>query len=711
VSANSSANRVSIFYSTGSGQFPAAPNMTLAGSGLAPMTFPLAVALVDVDHDGKLDIVSANRDSNDVTIFRQNSPSSFSLQSPALGSGSGNTAPSCIAVGDVNGDGLPDIVVGYAGSDNVAIFLQLSTGFYSSTPSITLSCGTGSSPKSVALGDINGDGRLDIVVAASGTNHVMIFRQNGGGTFVNNPSLTLGGTGITDAPSAVALGDLDGDGALDIACANAGDNNLAVFMHTSGGFATTPTSLLASPDGPFQPASLAITDLNSDGSLDLVATSIDGALVAYFYDHEAHGFAPEDLRIDDEGTSAIPTGIAASDLDGDGRTDLVVADSGLSEIAVLLQRGAGSFNAVPDASMGSAIDTSGPAAIAVGDLDGDGNLDIVCANQGTGDLAIYQQFSPTIVSAQPKQRLGTPATTNQVTAVEIADIDGDGRPDIATANGGAGTLTVFFQMPDGTYPTLPDVTLSGVGMPSSLVIADLDGDGDLDLACADSGSSRLRIFLQTSPRVFATPGATIGSSGSTPGPSALVAADFNADGRIDLACANQGGNTIAFFLQTSAGTFPANPNFTLGSGGLTPSPTALAAADIDGDGLLDIAVACRTANKVVLFRQTAPGTFNPAAAATVSHSSMLGPSSLVLADFDQDGALDLFVGATTSQNLCLFRQLRPWTFATAPDLAGGPSTTGAPVGLRAVDFDGDGDCDLILARPAFNSLALFYNSH
>jgi hypothetical protein len=712
VSTNSSANKLSIFYSTGSGQFPSTPNMTLQGNGSAPMTFPLAVALVDVDHDGKLDIVSANRDSNDVTIFRQNSPSSFSLQSPALGSGSSTTAPSCLAVGDVNGDGLPDIVVGCAGSDNVCIFLQLSGGFYFSSPSITLNCGTGSTPKSIALGDINGDGRLDIVVAAAGTNHVLIFRQNGGGSFVTNPSLTLGGTGITDAPSAVALGDLDGDGALDIACANVGDNNLAVFMHGgASGFSATPTFLLASPDGPFQPAALAITDLNSDGSLDLVATSIDGALVAYFYDHEAAGFAPEDLRIDDEGSTATPTGIAASDLDGDGHTDLVVADSGLSQIAVLLQRGAGSFNAVPDATLGSSVDTSGPAAIAVGDLDGDGNLDIVCANQGTNDLAIYQQFSPTIVSAQPKQRLGTSATTNQVTAVEIADIDGDGRPDIATANGGAGTLTVFFQLPDGTFPTLPDVTLSGAGVPSALVVADLDGDGDLDLACADSSGNRLLVFRQTAPRVFATPGTAIGGSGSTPGPVALVAADFNADGRLDLACANQGGNTIAFFLQTASNAFASSPDFTLGSGGLTPAPCALAVADVDKDGYLDLAVACRTANKVVFFRQTAPGTFDPAPAATVSHSSMQGPSSVVLADFDQDGSLDLFVGATTSQNLCLFRQLRPWTFATAPDLAGGPSTTGAPLGLRAIDFDGDGDCDVIVARPAFNSLALFYNSH
>jgi hypothetical protein len=711
VSANSAANSLSVFYSTGSGQYPTTPNTTLTGQpALAPITFPIGVVLADVDHDGRLDIVSANRDSNNFTIFRQSSPGTFTLQTPSLGVGS--TAPVSIAAGDVNGDGLADIVIADSGTGNLQIYVQLAGGLYPPTASSTLNCGAGSSPSSVALGDLNGDGRLDIAVTTAGTHHVLVFFQGTGGTFPTTPSLTLGSAGVTDAPSAVALGDLDGDGALDIACASAGDNNLGVFMQTGPGvYSATPTFVLASPDGPFQPASLAISDVNSDGALDLVATSNDGALIAYFYDQHAHAFLPEDLRIDGAGTLAAPTGIVAGDLDGDGRTDLVIANSGVSEIAVLLQRRAGNFNTAPDATLGSSTDTSSPSAIAVGDLDGDGNLDLVCANQGTSDLAIYRQSSPTIVATQPAQRLGTSATTNHVTAVEIADIDGDGRPDIATANSGSGSLTVFFQKPDGTFSTLPDVTLSGLSTPAALVVADLNGDGALDLACADSGGNSVRVFLQTAPRVFASPGLALGGPGSTAAPIALVAADFNGDGRLDIACANQGGNTIACFLQTATGGFPATPSFTLGSAAVTPSPCALAVGDIDTDGYLDIAVASRTANKVLLFRQTGPGVFNPVPVATITHASMQQPTSIVLADFDHDGALDVFVGAATSQNLCLFRQLRPWIFATAPDLVGGPSTTGAPLGVRAIDFDGDGDCDLILARPAFNSVALFYNSH
>ena len=82
-----------------------------------------------------------------------------------------------------------------------------------------------------------------------------------------------------------------------------------------------------------------------------------------------------------------------------------------------------------------------------------------------------------------------------------------------------------------------------------------------------------------------------------------------------------------------------------------------------------------------------------------------------VADFDHDGALDIAVGSDTSQNLCVFRQLHPWAFAPNPDVLGGPGITGPPRMLRAVDFDGDGDVDLMLGRPSLDSIAIFYNNH
>jgi hypothetical protein len=164
-------------------------------------------------------------------------------------------------------------------------------------------------------------------------------------------------------------------------------------------------------------------------------------------------------------------------------------------------------------------------------------------------------------------------------------------------------------------------------------------------------------------------------------------------------------------MQGAGGTFAVTPSATLGSAALTPSPCALAAVDIDGDGDLDLACASRTGDKIVLFRQTAPGTFDPAPAATVTHASLDQPSSIGFADFDLDGEPDLSAAGATSQSVCLFRQLRPWVFASVPTVLGGPSSTGVPYSPRAIDFDGDGDIDLLVARKALDSLALFYNSH
>jgi hypothetical protein len=710
VSANVGSDTLTVFFNSGPGNLPVNPNVTLTGTAiLAPMTDPVAVVVIDADGDGDLDIISANRGSNNSTVFRQTAPGTFTLQIPSLASGS--SAPTDVAAGDLNGDGLTDIVRANSGTHNLHVFFQLGGGLYPLGPSATLSTGGFSAPSGVSVGDLDGDGDLDIAASNAGSNNVVAFFQGAAGVFPATPSMTLGGLGLTDGPRDIAIGDVDSDGDKDIAVANATGNDLAVFVQSApGGFGVTPTFTLASSDGPFQPVGVAITDL-SDGTADLVATSVDGSLIVYLYDTELEAYAPEPLRIDAEGVLSNPVSVVTDDLDGDGLTDLAVADSDSDDIVILFQRGAGSFSSAPDATFGSSIDTDGPSAVAVADLDGDSDFDIVCANELTGDLATYIQFSPAVLSSTPQQRFGSGTTTAQVRAIQAADFDGDGLVDLATANQGTGTVTIFFQLPDRTYPATPGVTLTTLSAPCALAVADLDGDGDFDLACANKGANNVRVFFQTAPRTFTAPGLTLGGAGSTGGVSAVVAADLDADGDVDLACANETSNTIAVFKQSAPGTYPASPNLSLGSGALTPAACALAVGDIDGDGWLDLACASRSGDRVVLFRQDAPGSFVASPAATVIHALLDQPTSIALADSDQDGDLDLFAGADTSQNVCLFTQLRPWVFSAAPDVIGGPSETGVPRTPCAIDFDGDGDLDLVLARPALDSVAIFYSSH
>jgi hypothetical protein len=207
------------------------------------------------------------------------------------------------------------------------------------------------------------------------------------------------------------------------------------------------------------------------------------------------------------------------------------------------------------------------------------------------------------------------------------------------------------------------------------------------------------------------PGIVLGGPGSTSGPVALACADLDRDGNPDLVCANSTGNTIAIFLQSAAETFPAIPSFTLGGAASTPAPSAIVVADLDGDGDADVACASRTADTIRCFRQTSPGVFDAAPITTIANAAMDEPTSLVAADFDHDGDLDLVAGAETGQSLCLFRQLHPWTFIAVPDVLGGPATIGPPRTPRAADLDGDGDIDLIVGRPSLDSIAVFYNNH
>jgi hypothetical protein len=347
----------------------------------------------------------------------------------------------------------------------------------------------------------------------------------------------------------------------------------------------------------------------------------------------------------------------------------------------------------------------------VGDIDADGDLDVVIANADGGTLALYEQYSPTVIGSRPIATLGSPATLSQVSAVEIADLDGDGRADLCTANVGTGTLALFFQGTGGTFSPTPDLVLGGLSGPVAVAIADLDADGDLDLASANEGDDNLRVFLQSAPRSFAPPGTALGSAATTNAPLALVAADLDGDGDQDLACANGDGSTISVFLQGVAGAFPTIPSAVIGSAAVIPNPGALVACDVDGDGDLDLACASRIGDSVRFFRQDSPGAFEAAPAATVSHAALDRPTSLALSDVDQDGDLDLVASGETSENVCLFRQRRPWDFATAPDVCGTPGALGAPRSLRAVDFDGDGEADLLVARPDLDSVAIFYNSH
>ncbi|MFC1707308.1 FG-GAP-like repeat-containing protein, partial [Planctomycetota bacterium] len=244
------------------------------------MSRPVSVAIGDLDRDGIPDLVTANRDSDNLTVFRNSDPGFVSPPSARFNIRPNNTAimnsPVAIALGDMSGDERLDIISANRDSDNLTVFYaRTDTGLnplFLDSPSKTFApenAAVMSEPSAVAVGDLNGDGELDIVSANRGSQNVTVFLAPFPLATTKTPSYDLkpNNTAVLDQPVSVALDDIDGDGSLDIVTANMVSHTLTVFLQTQSGFRSTPNFTI-DPDEPSvfaSPRSVALADLNRDG--------------------------------------------------------------------------------------------------------------------------------------------------------------------------------------------------------------------------------------------------------------------------------------------------------------------------------------------------------------------------------------------------------------------------------------------------------------
>jgi len=281
--------------------------------------------------------------------------------------------PQSVAIGDLNADGRPDLAVANYdfGASTVSVLLGNGDGTFGSKTDFA----TGDNPVSVAIGDLNGDGRPDLAVANSGfpaTNTVSVLLGNGDGTFGSNTDF---GTG--SEPSSVAIGDLNGDGRPDLAVAN------------SGFLANTVSVLLGNGDGTFGSktdfgtgggsSSVAIGDLNGDGRPDLAVANESFFTVSVLLGNGDGTFGSKT----DFGTGASPKSVAIGDLNGDARPDLAVANDNANTVSVLLGNGDGTFGAKTDFGTGD-----GPQSVAIGYLNNDGWPDLAVANSKGNTVSV-----------------------------------------------------------------------------------------------------------------------------------------------------------------------------------------------------------------------------------------------------------------------------------------------------------------------------------
>jgi hypothetical protein len=362
VTANHFVDTVSVLVGDGTGAFRAAPDYRTDVQASA-------VATADFNGDGHPDLAVANWGNGQVTtestvsILLNNGDGTFQAKQDYPVGSRLYPEPMGIAVGDFNGDGIPDLATADYGSGEVSILLGNGDGTFQPARNIPVGGGL----TAIAVADFNGDGRADIAVTSLYNHNVSILLGNGDGTFQPPQPVP-----VADNPKYLTVGEFDGDGVLDLAV-------LSFDPYPNG----TVTLLLGNGDGTFRQGahfqaggivrSITSSDLTGDGRQDLVVgnmlTSTTGDLVIFFGNGDGTFQAPRTLDL-----GAIPAAVVATDLNGDAIPDLAVATDS-NNVAVLAGHGDGTFGAAHYFGVGS-----GPRSIAAADFNGDGRIDLATAN-------------------------------------------------------------------------------------------------------------------------------------------------------------------------------------------------------------------------------------------------------------------------------------------------------------------------------------------
>lgn len=343
-----------------------------------------------------------------------------------------NSYPISIAAGDINSDGKPDLLTANYSAGTVGILLGNSNGTFQPVTTLNASSNT----PCIAVSDVNNDGKLDLLTTFILLNGLAIVNLgNGNGTFSN---ATTYFTGISSSPQNIAAGDVNGDGKPDLLVANTGNSTAGV--------------LLGNGNGTFQGVSTYFT-----------------------------------------GTNTKPMSIAVADLNGDGKPDLATANGSNSTVSVLLGNGNGTFQT---ATIYSAGPSSYPTCLVVADVNGDGQRDVLTANYYSDNIGVLLGNGNGSLQPVTTYTTGTGSNPNNIV---VADANGDGRPDLFTANGGNSTAGVLLGNGNGSFlPIVTYITGSGSG-PAGIAVADANGDGKPDIFVTNASANTACVLLNTTP--------------------------------------------------------------------------------------------------------------------------------------------------------------------------------------------------------------------
>jgi hypothetical protein len=462
---------------------------------------PNSVAIGDMDGDGKPDLAIANNSSNTVSVLR-NTGSSGTVSFATKVDFATGSYPVSVAIGDIDGDGNPDLAFTNYSSNTVSVLRNTgSSGTVNFAPRVNFAAGA--SPYSVAIGDIDGDGKPDLAIANYNDNTVSVLRNIGSsGTVVFATKVDFAtGTG----PISVAIGDIDGDGKPDLATANYTNNTVSVLRNTGSSGTVSFATRVNFATGT-NPISVAIGDIDGDGKPDLAIANLADNTVSVLRNTGSSGMVNFDTKVD-FATGSGPISVAIGDIDGDGKPDLAIAN--VSSYTVSVLRNTGSSGTVSFAPKVDFATGAGPQSVAIGDIDGDGNPDLAIANLSSSTVSVLRNtpelnnanlssltttagtIAPTFASATIAY---TASVGNATTSVTVT-------PTKADAN-----ATIEVQVNSGGYSTVIS------GNASSALSLNV-GSNTIDVKVTAEDGTTIKTYTITVTRAYAPPGNALDFNG------------------------------------------------------------------------------------------------------------------------------------------------------------------------------------------------------
>ena len=611
----------------------------------------IAVALFDTDQFS--DVVTVNRRANRVTIVAGlqgawGERTEFAVQ---------NT-PVDVAVGDFNGDGSPDIVVANFDSGTVSVLLNTATapGVFSFAAAANFNCGA--TPNSVHVADVNRDTIPDVLVANGAANTVSILintTANAAATASFSAAVTLAANNARDVIAA----DLNQNNALDLVTLNSVAGEATIFMNLTTGttlgqaavFSASSTVAVGT-----NPSSLIMPDINRDGCPDLVVSNTDSDNISVRLNSTPPLDPTPTFRADVP--IALPAGSApiqltCADINLDSALDIMVTNNGTNTFSALLNTTVGSAITPSFGALTSFNTNVAPWGIAATFIDADQLPDLVVMNSGTDLLTSYTNQTPNgsavpVYADSASGRMGRSTPVD----VEIADLTGDNVLDVISLDQRDATISVFANDTAGVGGQVSVAERAtfqfSATQANDLILGDLNGDNLTDALVVDNTVSSL--FWRLNSTAVAGTAVSFGNEATlatNANPASAMIADLDADNINDVVIVERANNQIGIYRNQTTGGATTLTFAAVQNLATGLNPTAIAIQDLNADNRPDIVVSNGNQNSVSVLVNQTTTPGTLVFQTVGPFNASILPTALVIADFDGDNIVDI---ATANQN-------------------------------------------------------------